>query len=247
MAETRRALVTGAGRGIGRTIALELARQGMTVAVHYGRSASEAEAVAAQIESNGGTAVLVQGDLSNAEGAKAVAADAASKLGGLEVLVNNAGITRDGLVLRMRDEDWDAVLDTNLTAPFALIRAALREMMKARWGRIINVSSVVGLMGNPGQANYVAAKAGLIGLTKTVAKEYAGKGITCNAIAPGFIVSDMTEKLPDDVKGAYLKSIPAGRFGTGEEVAAVVAFLASEAAAYVNGQTVAVDGGLFAH
>jgi 3-oxoacyl-[acyl-carrier protein] reductase len=247
VAEQRRALVTGAGRGIGKAIALSLAERGLAVAVHYGRSEGEAQAVAASIEEAGGKAVLVQGDLSNAEGAKAVAADAAAKLGGLEVLVNNAGITRDGLVLRMRDEDWDAVLGTNLTAPFALIRAALREMMKARWGRIVNVSSVVGLMGNPGQVNYVAAKAGLIGLTKTIAKEYGSKGITCNAVAPGFITSDMTEKLPEDVKGAYLKSIPAGRFGAAEEVAAVVAFLASEEAAYVNGQTIAVDGGLFPH
>ena len=243
----RKTLVTGASRGLGRAIALELGKLGHTVAVHYGKSSTEAEAVAAEITAHGGQAVLVQGDLSSIEGAKAVAAETIEKLQGLEVLINNAGITRDGLVMRMRDEDWDAVLDTNLAAPFALVRAALRGMVSAKWGRIINVSSVVGLMGNPGQANYIAAKAGLIGLTKAIAKEYGGKNITCNAIAPGFIESDMTDKLPENVRAKYLESIPAGRFGKPEDVAAVVAFLASDAAGYVNGQTLTVDGGLFAH
>jgi 3-oxoacyl-[acyl-carrier protein] reductase len=243
----RKTLVTGASRGLGRAIALELGRQGHSIAVHYGRSAEEAHAVADEIVSSGGRAVLVQGDLSSKDGAKAVATEATEKLGGLEVLINNAGITKDGLVLRMKDEDWDAVLETNLAAPFALIRTALRGMMAAKWGRIVNVSSVVGLMGNPGQANYIASKAGLIGLTKAIAKEYGGKGITCNAVAPGFISSDMTDKLPENVRESYLSSIPAGRFGNPEDVAAVVAFLASDAAGYVNGQTLAVDGGLFAH
>jgi 3-oxoacyl-[acyl-carrier protein] reductase len=243
----RKTLVTGASRGLGRAIALELGRQGHSIAVHYGRSAEEAHAVADEIVSSGGRAVLVQGDLSSKDGAKAVATEASEKLGGLEVLINNAGITKDGLVLRMKDEDWDAVLETNLSAPFALIRTALRGMMGAKWGRIVNVSSVVGLMGNPGQANYIASKAGLIGLTKAIAKEYGSKGITCNAVAPGFISSDMTDKLPENVRESYLSSIPAGRFGNPEDVAAVVAFLASDAAGYVNGQTLAVDGGLFAH
>jgi 3-oxoacyl-[acyl-carrier protein] reductase len=243
----RKTLVTGASRGLGRAIALELGRQGHSIAVHYGRSAEEAHAVADEIVSSGGRAVLVQGDLGSKDGAKAVATEASEKLGGLEVLINNAGITKDGLVLRMKDEDWDAVLETNLAAPFALIRTALRGMMAAKWGRIVNVSSVVGLMGNPGQANYIASKAGLIGLTKAIAKEYGGKGITCNAVAPGFISSDMTDKLPENVRESYLSSIPAGRFGNPEDVAAVVAFLASDAAGYVNGQTLAVDGGLFAH
>lgn len=243
----RKTLVTGASRGLGRAIALELGRQGHSIAVHYGRSAEEAHAVADEIVSSGGSAVLVQGDLGSKDGAKAVALEASEKLGGLEVLINNAGITKDGLVLRMKDEDWDAVLETNLAAPFALIRTALRGMMAAKWGRIVNVSSVVGLMGNPGQANYIASKAGLIGLTKAIAKEYGGKGITCNAVAPGFISSDMTDKLPENVRESYLSSIPAGRFGNPEDVAAVVAFLASDAAGYVNGQTLAVDGGLFAH
>ncbi len=247
MTTSRKTLVTGASRGLGRAIALELGKRGFFVAVHYGKSATEAEAVALEITAGGGQAVLVQGDLSSIEGAKAVVVEAVEKLGGLEVLVNNAGITRDGLVLRMKDEDWDAVIETNLSAPFALIRTALRSMMSAKYGRIVNISSVVGLMGNPGQANYISSKAGLIGLTKAIAKEYGGKNITCNAIAPGFIASDMTDKLPEAVVAKYLESIPAGRFGTPEDVAAVVAFLASEAAGYVNGQTIAVDGGLFAH
>jgi 3-oxoacyl-[acyl-carrier protein] reductase len=247
MSQPRKILVTGASRGLGASIALELGKLGHTIAVHYGRSSAEAESVAEQIRASGGQAVLVQGDLSSLEGGKAVATAATEALGGLEVLVNNAGITRDGLVMRMKDEDWDAVLDTNLAAPFALIRTAIRGMLTAKWGRIINVSSVVGLMGNPGQANYIAAKAGLIGLTKAVAKEYGGKGITCNAVAPGFIESDMTEKLPDALKNKYLENIPAARFGQPEDVAAVIAFLASDGAAYVNGQTIAVDGGLFAH
>jgi 3-oxoacyl-[acyl-carrier protein] reductase len=243
MAQPRKILVTGASRGLGASIALDLGKRGHSVAVHYGRSSSEAESVAEQIRASGGQAVLVQGDLSSLEGGKAVATAAAEALGG----VNNAGITRDGLVMRMKDEDWDAVLDTNLAAPFALIRTAIRGMLTAKWGRIVNVSSVVGLMGNPGQANYIAAKAGLIGLTKAIAKEYGGKGITCNAIAPGFIESDMTEKLPEALKTRYLEGIPAARFGKPEDVAAVVAFLASDEASYVNGQTIAVDGGLYAH
>jgi 3-oxoacyl-[acyl-carrier protein] reductase len=241
----KKTLVTGAGRGLGRAIALALAQRGDIVAVHYGRSSSEAAVVLAEIEQHGGQGVLIQGDLSSATGAKAVAIAAAERLGGLDILVNNAGITRDGLVLRMKDEDWDAVINTNLSAPFALIRTALRSMMSGKWGRIVNVSSIVGLSGNPGQANYIAAKAGLIGLTKAVAKEYGGKNITCNAVAPGFIVSDMTEKLPENLRGKYLENIPAGRFGNPEDVAAVVAFLSSDAAGYVNGQTIAVDGGLY--
>jgi 3-oxoacyl-[acyl-carrier protein] reductase len=244
---TRNILVTGASRGLGRAIALELGGLGHTVAVHYGRSSAEAETVAAQIKERGGNAVLVQGDLSTLEGAKAVAASAIAALGGLEVLVNNAGITKDGLAMRMSDDAWDAVIDTNLSAPFALVRAALRGMVSAKWGRIVNVSSVVGLMGNPGQANYISAKAGLIGLTKAIAKEYAGKNITCNAVAPGFIESDMTDALPETVRAKYLEGIPAGRFGSPEDVAALVAFLVSDGASYINGQTIAVDGGLYAH
>lgn len=247
MISSRKILVTGASRGLGRSIALELGKQGHHIAVHYGRSSHEAQSVAEEIQSSGGQAFLVQGDLSSLEGAKAVATAAIEALGGLEVLVNNAGITKDGLLMRMKDEDWDAVIDTNLSAPFALIRSCIRGMLSAKWGRIVNVSSVVGLMGNPGQANYIAAKAGLIGLTKAVAKEYGSKGITCNAVAPGFIESDMTEKLPEALKTKYLEGIPAARFGKPEDVAAVIAFLVSDGAAYVNGQTIAVDGGLYAH
>lgn len=242
---SRKTLVTGASRGLGRAIALELGRRGYFVAVHYGRSTAEAEEVANQIISDGGQAVLVQGDLSTIEGAKGVAAQAVEKLGGLEVLVNNAGITRDGLALRLKDEDWDAVIATNLTAPFVLTRAALKHMMSARWGRIVNISSVVALRGNEGQANYVAAKAGLIGLTRTIGREYASKGITCNAVAPGFIRSDMTEGLPDAVKSHYLSLIPNGRFGEPEEVAATVAFLVSDEARYVTAQLLGVDGGMY--
>ena len=247
MIQPRKILVTGASRGLGQSIALELGKLGHSIAVHYGHSHSQAQSVAEQIQADGGQAVLVQGDLASLEGAKAVALAATQALGGLEVLINNAGITKDGLVMRMKDEDWEAVLDTNLSAPFALIRGVIRGMLSAKWGRIVNVSSVVGLMGNPGQANYIAAKAGLIGLTKAIAKEYGGKGITCNAVAPGFIESDMTQKLPEALKNKYLEGIPAGRFGRPEDVSAVIAFLVSDSAAYVNGQTIAVDGGLYAH
>ncbi len=247
MSTARKTLVTGAGRGLGRAIALELGRKGHFVAVHYGKSATEAEAVANEITVHGGQAVLVQGDLSSMEGAKSVAAQAVEKLGGLEVLVNNAGITRDGLALRMSDDAWQAVIDTDLSAPFALIRAGLKHMLSARYGRIVNIASVVAIKGNPGQANYVAAKAGLMGLTRGIAQEYGSKGITCNAVAPGFIRSDMTENLPENIKAQYMGDIPAGYFGEPEDVAAVVAFLASEGARYVNGQTISVDGGMYPH
>ncbi len=245
MSGGHKALVTGAGRGLGRAIALELARAGHTVAVHYGRSAAEAQALAEEIQALGVQAVLIQGDLSTLAGAKAVADEAIQALGGLEILVNNAGVTRDGLVMRMCDEDWQSVIETNLEAPFALIRAALRPMLSARWGRIVNISSISGLMGNPGQANYVASKAGLVGLTKAVAKEYASKGITCNAVAPGFIQTDMTDHLPEELKAKYLEAIPVGRWGKAEDVAGAVGFLVSEAASYITGQTLVVDGGLF--
>ena len=247
MSTARKTLVTGAGRGLGRAIALELGRRGHFVAVHYGKSATEAETVANQITEHGGQSVLVQGDLSSMDGAKAVAALAVEKLGGLEVLVNNAGITRDGLALRMSDDAWQAVIDTDLSAPFALIRAALKHMMSVRYGRIVNIASVVAIKGNPGQANYVSAKAGLMGLTRGIAQEYGSKGITCNAVAPGFIHSDMTDGLPDAIKAQYLGDIPAGHFGEPEDVAAVVAFLASEESRYVNGQTISVDGGMYPH
>ncbi len=244
----RKALVTGSSRGIGKAIALELARRGYALAVHYAGNQAAAEATAAEARALGASQVVVLGaDLNSAQAAQKLVADASAALGGLEVLVNNAGITRDTLLIRMKDEDWDTVIATNLSAIFHTTREAIKLMMRARWGRVINISSVVGILGNPGQANYVAAKAGLIGFTKSVAKEYATRGITVNAVAPGFIESDMTAKLPEQVVAEYLKQIPAGRLGKPEEVAKAVAFLASDDAAYITGQTLCVDGGMTPH
>lgn len=243
----RVALVTGAGRGLGKAIALKLAADGFSVAVHYGRSSAEAEQLAEQIRTAGGAAQTFGADLSAPTNAAKLVEEIAAQMGGLHVLVNNAGITRDGLAIRMKDEDWDAVIATNLSSAFAACRAAIKIMMRSRAGRIINISSVVGLMGNPGQANYVASKAGLIGLTKALAKEYGGRNITVNAIAPGFIASDMTDALSDTQKAGYVAAIPLGRLGQAEDVAALVGFLASDAAGYITGQVIGVDGGLYPH
>ncbi|MCH8848052.1 MAG: 3-oxoacyl-[acyl-carrier-protein] reductase [Chloroflexi bacterium] len=242
--EGRRALVTGASRGIGRAVALRLAADGAAVAVNYHTGEAEAAEVVAAITGAGGTAVSIGGDVSDAAGAAATVATAQEALGGLDILVNNAGITRDNLVLRLSEEDWDAVLDVNLKGAFLCTKAALRPMLRQRSGRIINMTSVVAGTGNPGQANYAAAKAGLIGLTKTVAREVASRGITVNAVAPGFISTRMVEAITEEQRGLVLGRIPLARFGTPEDVAACVAFLAGDDAGYITGQVLGVDGGL---
>jgi len=242
--ESKRVLVTGSSRGLGSAMAVEFARRGHHVAVHYVRSAEPAEAIVAEITAAGGNAHAFQADVADPKACESLIKTVNKAFGGLDILVNNAGITRDGLTLRMKPDDWQAVIDTNLSSAFYLSKTALRGMLSAKWGRIVNVASVVGLTGNPGQANYVAAKAGLIGLTKTLAKEYASKGVTVNAVAPGFIVSDMTDTLDDTLRDTYLAQIPVGRFGQADEVAKAVAFLASDDAAYITGQTLTVAGGL---
>jgi len=240
----RTVLVTGSSRGLGRAMALEFGRRGHRVAVHYVNSEGPAQEVAREVEAAGGQAQTFKANVSVESECVQLVKDVSSELGAIEVLVNNAGITRDTLALRMKGEQWQEVLDTNLTSAFHISKAALRDMLRSNFGRIVNISSVVGMIGNVGQANYVAAKAGLIGLTKALAQEYAGKGITVNAVSPGFIESDMTAQLNEELREAYLGRIAAGRFGKPEEVARVVAFLASDDAAYVNGQTIAVDGGM---
>ncbi len=240
----RLALVTGASQGIGRAIALELARTGATVAL-AARNAAKLSEVKAEIESAGGRAEIFQMDVSSDDAIKSVAKDITSKLGAVHVLVNNAGLTRDGLVLRMKSADWDEVLSTNLKGTFLLTQALLQPMMKARWGRIINIASVVGQTGQAGQVNYAASKAGLIGLTKSLAREFASRGITVNAVAPGFIETDMTGVLTDEQKSAMLGVVPLGRAGSVNDVATAVAFLASEQAGYITGHTLDVNGGMY--
>lgn len=247
MTDKKVALITGSSRGLGKAMALEFGRLGYKVAVHYARSEGPAQDVAIEIRDAGGEASVFSADVSSADACASLVKSVITEMGSLDVLVNNAGITKDTLALRMKENDWTSVLDTNLSSAFYLSKTALRGMLKNNWGRIINISSVVGIMGNVGQANYVAAKAGLIGLTKALAKEYAGKGVTVNAIAPGFIESDMTANLAEDLKAAYIAQIPVGRLGQASEVAKVVAFLASTDASYVNGQTLAVDGGMVMH
>ncbi|GIN61494.1 3-oxoacyl-[acyl-carrier-protein] reductase FabG [Robertmurraya siralis] len=242
--EGKNALVTGASRGIGREIALELARQGANVAVNYAGSEKMANDVVDEIKSLGREAFAVQADVADGDAVSNMMKRVIEQFGSIDILVNNAGITRDNLLMRMKEEDWDAVIDTNLKGVFLCTKAVTRQMMKQRSGRIINISSIVGVGGNAGQANYVAAKAGVIGLTKTTAKELASRGITVNAVAPGFITTDMTDQLNEEMKAEMLKQIPLARLGEPQDIAKVVAFLASEESRYMTGQTLHVDGGM---
>ncbi len=240
----RNALVTGGSRGIGRAICLELARQGANIAVNYAGNAQAAEETAAACRALGVQAVTIRADVADAAACEAMVKEVVSSFGSLHILVNNAGITRDNLALSISEADFDAVLDTNLKGAFFCCKAAYRPMMRQRYGRIINMSSVVGLRGNPGQANYSASKAGLIGLTKSLAKELAARKVTVNAVAPGFIDTDMTAVLPEAARDALLKTIPMARLGQPEDVARAVAFFAADETAYVTGQVLCVDGGM---
>ncbi|HEX9987084.1 MAG TPA: 3-oxoacyl-[acyl-carrier-protein] reductase [Chloroflexia bacterium] len=238
------ALVTGGGRGIGRATAIKLGAAGAKVAVNYNASESAAQEVVEAITSEGGEAMSVKADVSKNDEVEAMINGLVKEWGRVDILVNNAGITRDNLMMRMSQEEWDAVMDTNLRSAYFCTRAVLRPMLRNRWGRIICLSSVVGLTGNTGQANYAAAKAGLIGFTKSIAREVGARNITANAIAPGFIQTDITAGLPEELKANILKTIPAERYGQPEDVANAVLFLASDLAAYVTGQVLNVDGGM---
>ncbi|KAE8558947.1 3-oxoacyl-[acyl-carrier-protein] reductase [Paenibacillus polymyxa] len=239
------ALVTGASRGIGRSIALALAEAGANVAVNYAGSEAAATEVAELIRAKGVEAITVQANVGRAEEADQLIKDVVGAWGKIDILVNNAGITRDNLIMRMKEEEFDQVIETNLKGVFNCLKAATRPMMKQRSGRIINISSVVGVLGNAGQANYVAAKAGVIGLTKSSARELASRGITVNCVAPGFIDTEMTQVLADDLRDNMLSGIPLARLGRPEEIADVVLFLASDASSYMTGQTLHVDGGMY--
>lgn len=242
--EGKVAVVTGASRGIGRAIALKLADDGAKVVVNYSGSQAKAEEVVARIQENGGEAIAVQASVSQSEEVTALIDTAVKTFGSLDILVNNAGITRDNLLMRMKEDEWDDVLNTNLKGVFLCTKAVSRQMMKQRAGRIINISSIVGVAGNAGQANYVAAKAGVIGLTKTTAKELASRNILVNAIAPGFIETEMTDQLPEELKQGMLTQIPLAKLGQPEDIAKAVAFLASDDANYMTGQTLHIDGGM---
>lgn len=237
-------VITGSSRGIGKAIAVEFAKLGAKVIINASCESERALNTLEEIKALGAECGIAYADVSKPESAKELIEKAVEKFGRIDVLVNNAGITRDTLMLRMSEEDWDKVMDVNLKGPFNCIKAVSRLMMKQKCGSIINITSVVGIIGNPGQANYSASKAGLIGLTKTTAKEFAKKGIRCNAVAPGFIESEMTDVLSDEVKNGYLENVPLGRFGKGEDVAKLCAFLASDSSGYITGQVIDVDGGL---
>jgi 3-oxoacyl-[acyl-carrier protein] reductase len=237
-------LVTGGGRGIGRAIALALAREGAAVVVNYSRSREQAEAVAAEIGAGGGQAVAIQADVSDAGQVERLIEQSLERFDRLDVLVNDAGITRDNLLLRMGEAEWDAVLDVNLKGTFLCTKAVLRRMLRQKSGRIVNLTSIIGITGHAGQANYAASKAGIIGFTKSVAREVASRGILVNAVAPGFIETEMTAVLPETQRGDLVEQIPLGRIGQPEDVAGVVLFLCSPQAAYVTGQVLVVDGGM---
>ena len=238
------ALVTGGSRGIGRAVAIELAKEGATVAINYAGNKAAAEEVQSIITEMGGKAMIIQADVSDEKSATQMVEEVIAQLGGVDILVNNAGITRDGLFIRMKEEDWNAVINTNLTGIFNCTKVAAKYMMKKRSGRIINMSSVSGIMGNAGQTNYAAAKAGVIGFTKSLAREMASRGITVNAVAPGFIATDMTAAMPEKAQEHVLTSIPLGKMGKPEDIANTVLFLASDKASYITGQVIHVDGGM---
>ena len=240
----RVAVVTGGGRGIGRAVAVRLAKEGANVAISYRSNDTAAEEVAEKLRAAGALCEIFKGDVASPKDVAALFKDVGEALGQVEILVNNAGLTRDNLMMRMKESEFDEVLRTNLRGTYLCTRAALRPMIRARWGRIVNVSSVVGLVGNAGQANYAASKAGIIGFTKSVAREVAQRGITANVVAPGYVETELTRRLSEQVKDQIKGQVPAGRFADAGEVAEVVSFLAGEDAGYVTGQTIAVDGGM---
>ncbi|MDW4397789.1 3-oxoacyl-[acyl-carrier-protein] reductase [Staphylococcus saprophyticus] len=242
---TKSALVTGASRGIGRSIAIQLAEEGYKVAVNYAGNKEKADAVVEEIKAKGVEAFAIQANVANGDEVKAMIKEVVSQFGSVDVLVNNAGITRDNLLMRMKEQEWDDVIDTNLKGVFNCIQKVTPQMLRQKSGSIINLSSVVGAVGNPGQANYVATKAGVIGLTKSAARELASRNITVNAVAPGFIVSDMTDALSEELKAQMLEQIPLAKFGEDSDIANIVAFLASEKAKYITGQTIHVNGGMY--